>query len=176
MASGLGLGLVGAAISPSLSEEEYAFMAAVAADASTPPNVQFVLGAYTASHRKWIGLDIARTRIRQAWAEFFTEHDVLLCPVILRPPFPHLHEGNFGDRVLEVGGVERPYTDTVWWTILIGMAYLPATVVPAGRTATGIPVGVQIVAPFLEDRTSLAVARALNDGLGGITPPPMALG
>ena len=56
----------------------------------------------------------------------------------------------------------------MWWTILIGMAYLPSTVIPAGRTADGLPVGVQIVGPYLEDRTTIAVAKAVSDQLGGI--------
>ena len=53
----------------------------------------------------------------------------------------------------------RPYTDLFGWIALTTMAYLPATVVPVGRTAGGLPVGVQIVGPYLEDRTTLAVGR-----------------
>ena len=52
------------------------------------------------------------------------------------------------------------------------MAYLPATAVPVGRTAGGLPVGVQIVGPYLEDRTTLAVARCIEELLGGFVPPP----
>jgi amidase len=51
---------------------------------------------------------------------------------------------------------------------------LPATVVPVGRTAAGLPVGLQIVGPYLEDRTTLAVARLVEKLLGGFTPPPGA--
>jgi amidase len=47
-------------------------------------------------------------------------------------------------------------------------------VVPVGRTADGLPIGVQIVGPYLEDRTTLAVARALVERLGPIQAPPMA--
>jgi amidase len=45
-------------------------------------------------------------------------------------------------------------------------------VVPAGRTAGGLPVGVQIVGPYLEDRTTLGAGRAIVDVLGGFAPPP----
>jgi amidase len=41
-----------------------------------------------------------------------------------------------------------------------------------GRTAQGLPVGIQIVGPYLEDRTTLAVARCIEDLLGGFVPPP----
>jgi amidase len=53
------------------------------------------------------------------------------------------------------------------------MAHLPATVAPAGRTAEGLPVGVQIVGPYLEDRTPIEFARRLADVIGGYAPPPM---
>jgi amidase len=44
--------------------------------------------------------------------------------------------------------------------------------VPVGRTAAGLPVGLQIVGPYLEDRTTLAMARHVEELLGGFVPPP----
>ena len=41
--------------------------------------------------------------------------------------------------------------DTLAWTGLVGVAYLPSTVVPVGRVGD-LPVGVQVVGPYLEDR------------------------
>ena len=58
------------------------------------------------------------------------------------------------------------------WVGLASVAYLPATVVPVGRAAAGLPVGIQIVGPFLVDRTTLAVARHVEGLLGGFVPPP----
>ena len=55
---------------------------------------------------------------------------------------------------------------------LVGVAYLPSTVVPVGVTSEGLPVGVQVVGPFLEDRTCLDVARRIEALLGGFRPPP----
>ncbi len=46
------------------------------------------------------------------------------------------------------------------WIALATLTHLPATVVPVGRTASGLPVGIQIVGPYLEDRTTLAVGAA----------------
>ena len=54
---------------------------------------------------------------------------------------------------------------------LTGVSWLPATVVPIGQI-DGKPVGVQIAGPFLEDRTTLAVGRFLQDALGGFQQPP----
>jgi amidase len=45
-------------------------------------------------------------------------------------------------------------------------------VVPVGRTAAGLPVGVQVVADFHQDRTALAVAQRVTDALGGFEAPP----
>jgi amidase len=58
------------------------------------------------------------------------------------------------------------------WVGLPTVAYLPATAVPVGRTAAGLPVGIQIVGPYLEDRTTLAVAQCIAELLGGFVPPP----
>jgi amidase len=78
----------------------------------------------------------------------------------------------FGTRRIRVNGEERPYLENVAWPGLVTMAWLPSTVIPVGRTAAGLPVGVQIVGPYLEDRTPLAFARAAERVLGGFTPPP----
>ncbi len=160
-AAALGLALVGLAVTPSVPDEVFAGAAAHGS-------------AIAAPHRAWLTMDRQRAGVRAAWADFFRHHDVLLCPVIATPPFAHLQAGGFGDRTLPIDGVVRPYPDLVWWTILIGMAYLPSTVVPVGRTADGLPIGVQVVGPYLEDRTTIAVARTLVERLGPIVPPPMA--
>jgi amidase len=55
---------------------------------------------------------------------------------------------------------------------MIGASYLPATVAPVGRSLEGLPVGVQIVAPHLADRTALGFARELGHVIGGFEPPP----
>jgi amidase len=47
-------------------------------------------------------------------------------------------------------------------------------VVPAGRTADGLPVGIQIIGPYLEDRTVTDVARRIAALTGGFHAPPVA--
>ena len=127
------------------------------------------------SHRDWILLDERRQHLRRRWAEFFTRYDILLCPVAATAAFPHTQQGHLYSRTLTIDGVERPYADVLAWTAFIGFVYLPATVVPIGITPGGLPVGIQIVAPYLEDRTSLRLARLIEDLTGGYRPPPMAL-
>ncbi len=70
---------------------------------------------------------------------------------------------------------DMPYRHLLRWNTLIGSAYLPVTTPPIGRTADGLPVGIQVVAPYLHDRTALAFARCIADVIGGYEPPPAAL-
>jgi amidase len=123
-------------------------------------------------HREWLRANEARHRHRAAFAELFRRHDVLLAPVMPTAAFPHDTDGEMALRTIEVDGVTRPYWDNLAWNGGIGTLLLPVAVPPIGRTPSGLPVGVQIVAPHLEDRTAVAVAANLEHILGGFTPPP----
>jgi amidase len=86
---------------------------------------------------------------------------------------PHDQSEPIPLRTITVNGASRPYLDQIVWTGAIGsMTYLPVTVAPSARTQPGLPVGVQIVGPFLEDRTTIDFARRLADVAGGFEPPP----
>ena len=127
-------------------------------------------------HRAWDVLHRQRGVVRQRWAEFFTDIDVLLCPVTVVPPFRHVHspEGSNWAHATLAENDNRHYSDLIGWSALIGSAYLPVTVPPIGRTVAGLPVGIQVVAPYLHDRTSLAFAQCMAEVLGGYEPPPAA--
>jgi amidase len=126
----------------------------------------------TQRHRDWLAANEKRQRWRARWAAFFRDHDVLLCPASPVTAIRHDHDGDVFTRTMQVNGTTRPYADQVAWAGVIGMAYLPATVAPAGRSPAGLPVGVQIVGPYLEDRTTLDFARRLAEVAGGYAPPP----
>jgi len=127
--------------------------------------------ANAARHRDWLRTHERRERIRARWADFFRDHDVLLCPVMLTPAFVQ-DPSEFSSRRILVNGEDRSYMENIEWPALVTMALLPSTVIPVGRTAGGLPVGVQVVGPLLEDRTTLAFARAAERELGGFAPPP----
>jgi amidase len=126
------------------------------------------------SHRRWLDLHQQRQLMRRQWADWFADYDALLCPVMPMVAFPHDHQGTLNDRVVTINGQLRSHGDTLAWTGLIGVAYLPSTVVPVGFTAGGLPIGAQIVGAFLEDRTPLFLAARLRDIVGGYEPPPLA--
>ena len=60
------------------------------------------------------------------------------------------------------------------WSRLANLAMLPSTVIPLGPGAdSGLPLGAQLLGPYLGDRTTLRVAELLErDGLIGFAPPP----
>ncbi|MEE9517921.1 MAG: amidase [Candidatus Adiutricales bacterium] len=126
----------------------------------------------TKSHREWQFLEIERLKLRQKWADFFKKFDALLCPAVRIPAFEHDHT-ELPQRLTRVNGEDQPHGSVLLpWAGLTIVAYLPATVAPVGLTPEGLPVGVQIVGPYLEDRTTIHLARLMTDVTGGFTPPP----
>lgn len=100
--------------------------------------------------------------------EFFKTYDLLLAPATIVAPFPV--ENRY---VAECAG--RKFDNYVQWLAIvyaITLACCPALSLPCGFTATGLPVGLQVVAPPRGEARLLAGARALEDilGLRGTTP------
>lgn len=75
-------------------------------------------------------------------------------------------------RTIHAHGRDRPYLDQIMWNIVVGMAGLPSTVAPVGRTAGGLPVGAQVVGRRGADALTIAVAGLLGDLTGGYALPP----
>ncbi len=145
------------------------------ADAARPddPNPLVATArAFTASHVDWLMAHEMREQLRLRLHALFREIDILLLPVNQLPAIPHMHEPPMPLRTLAVNGKTIPYTDLLAWICTATMCKLPASVVPVGRTAGNLPVGIQIVGSHLEDRTTLDFARRLAELNGGFTPPP----
>ena len=62
------------------------------------------------------------------------------------------------DRVLDIDGKKVPYDYQIAWCAIATPTGLPATVVPIGHDAHGLPIGAQIVGGFLDDYTTIAFA------------------
>ena len=128
----------------------------------------------TARHRDWLEANETRERLRALMGELFRTYDVLLCPAAAVPAIPHDPSEPIFRRTISVDGVERPYLATSWaWIALASVALLPATVAPIGTVESGLPAGIQIVGPYLEDRTPIDFARRLAEIVGGFAPPPL---
>jgi amidase len=65
-----------------------------------------------------------------------------------------------------------PYNDQSVWAGPAILTGLPATTIPIGRTDTGLPIGVQIIGNYLEDRTTITFAGLIEREFGGFTSPP----
>jgi amidase len=85
--------------------------------------------------------------------------------------FPHDHSPQLA-RKLDVDGAKIPYLDQMGWAGLATLNGLPATTMPIGHSDSGLPIGVQIIGGFLDDRTTIAFAGLVEREFGGFTPPP----
>ncbi len=95
--------------------------------------------------------------IRRLWARLFEAFDVVIAPCLGVPAFEH-KDGDWGGRTLIIDGQVTPFASQLVWPGMATLANLPATAVPVGATAGGLPIGAQIIGPYLEDRTCLAFA------------------
>jgi amidase len=100
--------------------------------------------------------------------EFFKTYDLLLTPATIVAPFPIENR-----HVAECAG--KKFDNYVEWlgiVYAITLACCPALSLPCGFTASGLPVGLQMVAPPRGEARLLAGARLLEDILGvrGTTP------
>jgi len=123
-------------------------------------------------HREWHDWNAARMAIVEGWRRWFERYDVLLCPTAATTAFPHMQTGERWERMLDVNGRPQPTTTQLFWAGLGGVAGLPATMVPAGLAADGLPVGAQLIGALGADLDLLAVARLMErEGFGFRAPP-----
>jgi amidase len=113
------------------------------------------------------GADVARayhqrTMLAERMRAFFESYDVLVMPVSQVPPFP-------ADQEFPTAINGRPmdsYLDWMRSAYFITVTGCPAISVPFGHTASGLPVGIQIVAAHGRDRFLLEVAAAVEAAVG----------
>ena len=126
----------------------------------------------TMLHRDWLRWNERRHRMRLAWASFFKEWDVLICPAAASAAFVHDQDGERWERMIDVNGKPQPSTTQLFWAGYSGAVLLPSTVAPAGESREGLPIGVQIIGPQYGDLTTIAIAGALGARCRGYRPPP----
>lgn len=109
-----------------------------------------------------------RTRIFQSVATFFETYDLLLTPAVIVPPFAVDQR-----YVTEVDGHRfETYIDWLIASFAITLTSCPALSLPAGFTADGRPIGVQLVGPAHGEAALLSAAASLETALGlaALTP------
>jgi amidase len=109
-----------------------------------------------------------RVEMTARTVEFFKTYDLLLAPATIVAPFPVEQR-----YVAECAG--KKFANYVEWlgiVYAITLACCPALSLPCGFTASGLPVGLQMVAPPRGEAQLLTGAKVLEDVLGvrGTTP------
>ena len=163
--------LLGGALSGGWSMAEIEANATLLAEGSVPEG-DLGIAASAQRHRSWLTDNERRLQMRARWREFFGQWDVLLAPVSPTVAIPHDHGQPMTGRRIDVAGESRPYMDQLRWMGLFGVVFLPSTVVPIGIHSNGLPIGMQVVGPYLEDNTTLAVASHIEAMTGGTPTPP----
>jgi Asp-tRNA(Asn)/Glu-tRNA(Gln) amidotransferase A subunit family amidase len=111
----------------------------------------------------WMDCDHVRRRLLAEMEKF----PILLCPVCAIPAF------RFGERSWVVDGRPIEYLDAMRYTQWFNLLGGPAAVVPVGRSAEGLPIGVQIAGRPFEDERVLGIAAAIEANFG-YQPPPVS--
>ena len=122
------------------------------------------------SHPEWVRQSRIRSGLRARWQALFQEVDVVLCPPMPTPAFPHDRSPQLA-RKLDVDGAKIPYLDQSVWAGLATLNGLPATTMPIEHDDRGLPIGMQIIGDFLDDRTTIAFAGLVEREFGGFVPP-----
>jgi amidase len=112
-------------------------------------------------------------RITAGWTEIFETVDVVLAPTVPTVA-PHHSAVPPGERTMIVDGQRVPASVAGAWSRLANLGRGPSTVVPLGAgRGTGMPVGAQLIGPYLEDLTPLRFAElAEREGLLVRRTPP----
>jgi len=160
-------------------DKDYAAQVEAGRRAQDRESYAAIVGRYMSQSVRDLGVaESRREALMRCWRTFFESHDVLICPVYPCVAFPHDTSGDGHmaqyDRRLQVSGRSIPYLDGLKWPGLATVAELPATAMPTGRLVGGLPAGVQVIGPYLEDRTPIRFAQLVERELPGYRMPPSA--
>lgn len=112
--------------------------------------------------------ELGRGAIINRCADFFRDYDVLVCPTVVAPPF------DVDTRYLsEMEGHTFPtYISWLILTFALTLTGCPVISVPCGFTKSGLPVGIQIMAPWKEEGYLLGVSALFEQAaaISGLVP------
>lgn len=100
----------------------------------------------------------ARKDVAGRWAQFMTEHPLILAPVSAQPPFPVGWD-------LKVPNTTGELITALRMVLPVNLLGLPAVTVPVG-IQDGLPQAVQIIGPRFREDLCLDAAAAIEDILG----------
>lgn len=154
-----------------LGPDEFALQGIEAGGDPTSWRTQ-VAKAVTQTHADWLRADYERSNLRRAWGAFFDDYDLVLCPVAPTAAWEHDDSDRF-ERTIDVDGTPIGYYEQLFWAGVNNVAYLPSSVIPGGMSTSGLPIGLQLIGPYMEDLTCMHLAQCLEAELDGFVPPPL---
>jgi amidase len=132
--------------------------------------------AFEAQAPDYLGWWYEREKYREAYRQFFKQWDVLLSPVAYTNAFRHdalpVSDLDPDLHTLDVDGKAVLYGYLAIYASLATLCGQPATAFPVGLAPDGLPVGLQVVGPYLEDHTTLKFTALVADLMGGYQTPP----
>jgi len=114
-------------------------------------------------------LVLHRPNLQRAYEAYFADNDVAAM-IVPTTPLPARPIGQ--DETVDLNGEQVPTFFTfIRNTDPPSNAGVPCLSIPAGLTAEGLPVGMEIVGPAMRDGTLLGIGRAI-EAAWGVLPPP----
>ena len=107
---------------------------------------------------------VERERLREELLRWMKTTPIIIAPVGATCAFKH------GARRVEVNSESVSVFRAFSYSQTYNVFGMPGVAVPAGRSARGLPIGVQVVGPPFEEQTVLAVAEIVEEALGGWQP------
>lgn len=153
-----------------LTEDERQERAATFRNSNDPFGADRAAGIL-ASAADYINWHTERQRYRVAWRRLFQDWDVVIAPQVIVPAPPHSTD-LFENRTIEVNGKHVSARSVIYFSALPILTGLPASTVPLGLSKAGLPIGIQAIGPYLEDRTAIRFAGLVADEIGGYQRPP----
>jgi len=150
--------------------EERQALATTLLEANAPLAKEFSDGL-TMSAQEYLMLVVNRQVYLSAWQQFFKDWDVLIGPMTLDSAFPH-QIGGIDERSLMIDNHSVPYFYNIAYPMISILCGLPSTAFPAGLDAQGLPLGLQAIGPYLEDKTTLHFASLLEQEWHSFQQPP----
>jgi amidase len=108
----------------------------------------------------------ARNRVARSVGAFFCEHDLLVTPTMGQLPAPH---GTLNQD--DPDHTTRTWLESLFaygpFTVVFNVSGQPAISLPLEQSACGLPIGVQLVAPYGREDLLFRVAAQLDPALAG---------